>query len=431
MEIYVIKAGDNINSIAEKNDISAEWLIGDNGLINPNALVVGQALLILHPNKTYIVQKGDTLATIAASNEISILQLVRNNAFLYDRKYIYPGESLAISYDTSRDIQVNGYTHALVSQDILKRALLYLTYLSVYNYRISENAIVTSYDCDDELIKLSKKYDTIPLLMISAFSPKGELNVESTYGLLLDEERQNKLISETLQIVKSKEYSGVNLLIGNITKYNQHLYLNAFTKISKILKNEGYLFMITISSDYLKETNGSLAYKNIDYYSISLLVDKILFSQDIWGKKTSPPSPISNISLIRPFIEDITDLVSPSVISIGKPLLGLDWALPFNSSAPDINILSLNSAISLAYDQHVTIQLDEESQTPYFTYNKSNFRNMENHIVWFIDARSIKALESVIIDYGLEGTGLWNIASYNQQLFSAINAVFNIVKFPQ
>ena len=122
--------------------------------------------------------------------------------------------------------------------------------------------------------------------------------------------------------------------------------------------------------------------------------------------------------------------MSPSYnISIGKPLVGLDWALPFNPAASDINILSLNSALTLAYEQHVTIQLDEESQTPYYTYNKTNLNNTEHHIVWFIDARSIMALDDVIIDNGLVDTGLWNIASYNQQLFSAINATFNIIKF--
>jgi spore germination protein len=54
----------------------------------------------------------------------------------------------------------------------------------------------------------------------------------------------------------------------------------------------------------------------------------------------------------------------------------------------------------------------------------------ENHIVWFTDARSIKALDEVVIEYDLVGTGLWQLTSYNQQLFSITNAVFNIIKLP-
>ena len=245
---------------------------------------------------------------------------------------------------------------------------------------------------------------------------------------MLNAERQNKLINETLQILKSKGYYGVNLLVGNITEYNQSLYLDVFTKISRVLKSEGYIFMLTISCEYSKKTDNSSAYENIDYNSISLLVDRIIFLQDIWGKKIHPPSPVSNISLIRPFIENVVSLVSSHNISLGKPLMGLDWALPFTPGSSDVNILSLDSAITLAYEQRVTIQLDEESQTPYYTYHKTNLKNPERHIVWFIDARSIRALDQVIIDNNLVGTGLWNIASYSQQLFSTINANFIIIK---
>ncbi len=429
MEIYVVQLGDTINSIAHHYGISVERLVSDNGLINPNALVQGQALVILYPKQTYLVKRGDTLESIADSNEISILQLVRNNPFLNDRKYIYPGESLVIHYNRSREIQVNGYTHALLNRDILKQALLYLTYLSIYNYRISENAIIISSNDDNEMIKLSKEYNTIPLLMISSFSSKEELNVEFSYKLLLDYEGQNKLINQALQIIKSKGYHGVNFLIGNITEYNQSLYLDAFTKISKVLRDEGYIFMLTISCDYSKEKDDSSAYENIDYYSISLVVDRIIFLQEIWGKKANPPAPVSYILQIRSFIEHVTGLVSPHNLSMGKPLMGLDWALPFTPNFSDINILSLNSAITLAYEHRAIIQLDEASQTPFYTYNKTNSGTSEPHIVWFIDVRSMRALDDMIIDYDLAGTGLWNIASYNQQLFSMINASFDIIKF--
>jgi spore germination protein len=186
--------------------------------------------------------------------------------------------------------------------------------------------------------------------------------------------------------------------------------------------------MVTINPN-LNENNGSLSYDNIDYYSLSLIADRIIFLNSIWGINYQPPSPISNISLIRPFLDYITDIISPSIISIGKPLIGYDWTLPFTPGSSFARALSLNSVITLAYDQRVVIQLDEESQTPYFNYISSQVGALENHIVWFIDARSINALDDVIAEYNLVGTGLWNLTSFNQQLFSIINARFIITKF--
>lgn len=169
MEIYVVQQGDDIVAIADKYSIAVEKLISDNGLMNPYSLVTGQTLVILTPKVSYIVKQGDTLASIADSNDISIMQLIRNNPFLYDREFIYPGESLVIRYDLVKDIQVNGFTYVFLNQETIIRALPYLTFISILNYRITENKIINFGD-DTEIIQLAKEYDTIPLLMISAFS---------------------------------------------------------------------------------------------------------------------------------------------------------------------------------------------------------------------------------------------------------------------
>jgi len=143
-----------------------------------------------------------------------------------------------------------------------------------------------------------------------------------------------------------------------------------------------------------------------------------------------PPSPISNLTLIRPFIEQVTNIVSPEVISLGMPLIGFDWELPFIPNRTIARTLTLNSILALAYEQRAVIQFDEVSQAPYFEYIRSTVGAPENHIVWFNDARSIKALNDVVIDYDLTGTGLWHLTSLNQQLFSILNATFNIIKLP-
>lgn len=81
--------------------------------------------------------------------------------------------------------------------------------------------------------------------------------------------------------------------------------MNFIANLSSALRNEGYIFFITISPEY------SITYENLDYNRISTLVDRILFLQNVWDMKKQPPSPISNISVIRPFIEHVTKTVSP------------------------------------------------------------------------------------------------------------------------
>lgn len=425
MEIYVVQQGDNIESIANEYGITIERLISDNGLINPYSLVVGQSLVILNPKKIYTVKEGDSLATIADNNGISLMQLIRNNPFLNEREYIYPDETLVIAYNTIRDLEVNGYTTVFISQDNLARALQYLTYISIYNYQIVDNdeSIITSFGDDTKIISMAKQYSTIPLLMISAISLTGDLNAEYVYRLLLDTKLQDELISETLQILESKGYMGINFLISYISEYNQNLYIEFLSKMSKALRDVGYYIAITINPDYS-------AYEDLDYQHISLLVDNIILLQNIWTLKKQPPAPISNISLIRPYIKNVINKLSPKYVSLGKPLFGCDWIIPFVTGST-ANIMSLVSTLILAYEHDAKIMFDDESQTPYFEYVRfTSSKVPEQHLVWFIDARSVMALDEIIIEYDLIGTGLWNITCYNQQLFSITNATYNIIKLP-
>ena len=56
MDIHVVQKEDNIYTIAEQYGVSSERLLIDNDLTAPGNLVVGQALVIVYPQKTYQVQ---------------------------------------------------------------------------------------------------------------------------------------------------------------------------------------------------------------------------------------------------------------------------------------------------------------------------------------------------------------------------------------
>ena len=55
MLIHVVEQGETINSIAEKYNTSAQLIIYNNEIQNPNNLVVGQTIVILFPQ---VLRKG-------------------------------------------------------------------------------------------------------------------------------------------------------------------------------------------------------------------------------------------------------------------------------------------------------------------------------------------------------------------------------------
>lgn len=84
-EIYIVKSGDTLYSIARKYNISVDELKKINNLSN-NILSLGQKLIIstetVKPtpdNNIYIVQKGDSLYSIATKYSTTIDEIIRLN----------------------------------------------------------------------------------------------------------------------------------------------------------------------------------------------------------------------------------------------------------------------------------------------------------------------------------------------------------------
>ena len=110
------------------------------------------------------------------------------------------------------------------------------------------------------------------------------------------------------------------------------------------------------------------------------------------------------------------------------PLIAYDWELPYSIGLSKASSITIDGAITLAGQYGATIQFDEVSQTPYFTYNEGVVGIARAHVVWFIDARSIDAILKVVLDRELSRSGIWNIMSYYPQMWLVTNTQFEIEK---
>ncbi|RDU24717.1 LysM peptidoglycan-binding domain-containing protein [Anaerosacchariphilus polymeriproducens] len=427
MEIYIVQPNDTIQSIAEKYGITVEKLVEDNGLAQPNHLVIGQALVITFPKQTYIVQQGDTLKAIADSFDITIMQLIRNNPHLLDNETIYPGENLVISYNTSKSISTNGFSYPFMKQETLIKTLPYLTYLTIFNYAATKEGNIFTYQDESNIIKTSKEYGAVPIMLVSTLTPRGEQNIELAYNILLNETFQENHINLIIQIMKNKGYQGTNVIFYYLNENNQGLYLNFLRRMSQRFHNEGFLLVVSIN--YIITTDNAEKYfTKIDFSKFNELVDKLIFTRFVWTSNYIPPAPINNINFLRELIKYVSLNTPSNKIMISTPTIGYDWTLPYIPNSSNIYTLSLDAVMEIAYETNSVIYFDENSQTPYFYYKQQYFENTIQHIVWFIDARSYMALNQIIIDFNLDGNAIWNVMSFNSQLWTVLNTQFNIIK---
>jgi spore germination protein len=425
MKIHVVQQGDTITSIAESYGITVERLLVDNDLPNPYDLVIGQSIIIVYPTITYTVQEGDTLNGIAVAYNTSILQLLRNNPFLSDREYIYPGETLVISYGEKRGkIATNGYANPFISIETLRKTLPYLTCLSIFGYTVTENAEILEPN-DEEIIEIAKEYHVAPIMLVSTLSYQGIGSAEAAYNILFNEENVNRYIENILNILRRKGLVGVSFIYTYLTSVNLDAYNNFTEEVTKQLNREGFIVLTSIPPRTEVQAN-IITFEKIDYSQIGNDANQIIVMNYSWGHNPGPPAPTASIFMLQLYLDYLVTLIPTDEMYIGLPVFGYVWRLPYIIGVTEANALTYEAAITLASETGSEIKFDETSQNPYYELidNRSGYPIEYN--VWFVDARSINALIGLIEEYNLPGIAVWNIMSYFQQMWLLINSQYEI-----
>ena len=151
---YIVKKGDSLYSIARSNNMTVDKLKSLNNLTS-NILSIGQKLIISSgsnvPNNVYVVKKGDTLWSIANNFNVSVNDLKNannksNNSLSIGEQLIIPGKS------TGENISTTIYT--VKSGDNL--------YSIARRYNVTVNEIKSLNNLTSNLLSIGQKL-SIPI----------------------------------------------------------------------------------------------------------------------------------------------------------------------------------------------------------------------------------------------------------------------------
>lgn len=428
MDIHVVNPNDTIEAIARKYGVSEYSLVTNNHIITPCKLAPGESLVIVYPELTYRIKEGDTLYGIAEAFGVTPMELIMNNPNLSQADYIYPGNVLVIKYPERPPITTHGNAFSFIEETTLKRSLPYLTYLSIINYTILSNGEIDRYYDDSTIINLCKKYRVVPLLRLSSSTMQGKTNIGVEFELLLNSVVQENLIKNLVNLVEEYEYAGVNISFQHLTPNSLSLYEAFIDKLSFEMKENNLLLFATISP-YISAADHTVYFEPIDYSTIASHVDKVIFMQYYWSTVQNPPSAITSVTLTNEFLEYVVGMVPPEKIIVGIPTIGYDWELPYSTGVSHVNFMTTSGVTDLARMYGFPIQFDPVSLSPFIEYQLKNNIEELQHIIWFIDARTVTALLDLVTKYDLCGVDIWNVAVYNPQLWLIINSSFTIIKY--
>ena len=378
MEIYVVRPGDSVDSIAAQTGAGAEQIIRDNQLVYPYELAVGQALLIN--------------------------RYVRN---------------------ASGVISVSGYAYPFISPWVLEQTLPYLTELPIFSYGFTMEGelLPPGYGEDEWMIAEALRFGTLPVLTLTPFGPDGNFNNQLIHSVVNNDVYTDRLIQELLELMNLKGYQGVDIDFEYILVQDRDAFTAFVWKVADAMRAAGYHTSVALAPKSSADQKG-LLYEGKDYRALGEAADHVLLMTYEWGYTYGPPMAVAPINQVRRVVEYALTEIPANKVDLGIPNYGYDWTLPFVQGSSRATTVSNQEAVRIAIEAGVPIQFDEVAMSPFFRYEKEG----QTHEVWFEDVRSYREKFSLLPAYGLRGMGYWQIMRFFRPNWLLLQDTFQIQK---
>lgn len=378
MEIYVVKNGDTVDSIAESYEISASSVIFNNQLSYPYALAVGQALLL----------------------------------------------SAGTSSSPTYSAYVNGYAYPFIEKNVLDETLPYLTTLSVFSYGFTTEGEIVPPELDDTfMIRSAWEKGIRPILTLTPFGPDGKFNNYLITTMVNNEAIKNNLLSNLLNTIQEKGFGGVDIDFEFILPEDRIPFAEFVADTRNYLAPYGYQVSVALAPK-TSDSQVGLLYEGKDYGLLGAAADSVLLMTYEWGYTYGPPMAVAPINKVREVVDYAITRIDPAKIDLGIPNYGYDWTLPYIRGSSAATTISNLEAVQIAIAHDAEILFDETAMSPYFQYEQDG----RLHEVWFEDVRSYQEKFSLLPTYSLRGMGYWQIMRLFRPNWLLLEDTFQIRK---
>lgn len=365
MEIYVVKTGDTVDSIAAAFGVSADALVYYNQIPYPYRLAIGQAVLITTPS---------------------------------EEKY-------------KRTITANGYAYPFISPYVLRETLPALTFLSVFSYGFTADGDLLFPLLDDNfMIVLAKEYGAAPIMTLTPFGPDGHFSNYLITAVVNNPAAKENLIRQIVAALPARGFEGVDVDFEYILASDREAFVQFVTELRAAVNVLGYPVSVALAPK-TSDTQPGLLYEGKDYAALGAAADSVLLMTYEWGYTYGPPMAVAPLNKVREVVEYAVTRIPPEKIDLGIPNYGYDWPLPYERSVTHAQTIGNVEAVQLAIENNAQILFDEVAMSPHFSYEKEGIL----HEVWFEDVRSLREKFRLVEKYFLRGVGYWQI----MQLFRA------------
>lgn len=371
----------------------------------------------------YVVRGGDSLYGIARRYGTDAAELARINQ-LNDPARLVPGMALLVPGGTAdrRAIEVNAYAYPAISDAVMAETMPYLTFFCPFCYQADTAGGLLPIE-DARMIAAAYADNAAPLLTVTNLGRSGGFSGEIAHALFTDKAAQDALFENIFSVLRMKNYYGVNFNIEYVYPYDRDSYSQFLRRAADELHPRGYFLSTAIAP---KESAGQegLLYTAHDYAAHGRYADRVIIMTYEWGYTYSAPQAVSPVNRMRRVLEYAVGEIPPGKILMGFSNYGYSWRLPWRQGDA-ATVISNAAAMNLAASAGAEIKFDRTAQAPFFTYTDAAG---VRRVVWFEDARSVRARLELVNEYGLAGISCWTVNQLYRPGLELLQGMFDAEK---
>ena len=359
----------------------------------------------------YVVKEEDNVDAIAAAAGIPVETLIRDNQIDYPYR-LAVGQSLyirgTVPWPYKTTLTSTGYAYPFIESKVLGETLPYLTDINVFSYGFTEEGNLIYPASDDAwMIEASRKMGVRPVMVLTPIGADGRFNNNLVSALVRNPAVQQKLIWEIGRTMQERQFGGLDIDFEYVLAEDRENYAAFVRLTTQVMNLFGYPVSVALAPKTSADQRG-LLYEGIDYRLLGEAANHVMLMTYEWGYSQGPPMAVAPLNMVRRVVEYAVSEIPAEKILLGIPNYGYDWPLPYERGTTRARTINNKEAVQLAIDFGVEIRFDETAQSPYFRYWQYGIQ----HEVWFEDIRSIKGKFDLIQEFGLLGSGYWQLMNF-------------------
>lgn len=372
----------------------------------------------------YAVRSGDTLYSIAGKYSVDLSRLAAVNQ-LADPSRLAVGSALVIpgyAEGALRQAEVNAYAYPNISAAVLSATLPYLTFFCPFSYSMTAEGALVPID-DRPLVFSAYAANTAPLMTVTNLGGSGGFSGDIAHAVFTDEAVQNRVLDNILSTLREKKYYGINFNLEYIHPFDREGYNAFLRRAADTFHPLGY-YLSTAVAPKTGDAQGGLLYEAHDYAAHGKYMDRVIVMTYEWGYTYSPPQAVSPVDKMRRVLEYAVTRIPAGKLLMGFSNYGYNWLLPWRQGEA-ASVISSAAASDLAASVGAEVRYDAVAAAPYFYYTDAQGRQ---HAVWYEDARSWQARLALVAEFDLAGISIWTVDKLYRPGLEVLGGTFGAEK---